>query len=321
MSYSNDPSAQSSEPSNNSAPKKNLTGYIILIVLLLGTWAYFMWDKSKNTQAKEELQTKLTSSDSTNNVLQTEYNAALQRLDELTTVNESMDSLVKARNGEIEAMKSNIQKLLRKDKKSAADLAEAKRLIGELNTQINGYVQEIEKLKGENLQLQNEKTQLTTEKENLQKDIEQTRQEKDVAEKQLDVASTLVATNISMMTLDIRKGGKEVEREKARRVDMLRLTFDVFNRVGNDGEKELFVIITDPTGKVVSNAALGSGNFTTREEGDKLFTKKITVDFLAGKAVPVSMDWNPGANFVAGQYKAEIYNNGFLIGFGTRTLK
>jgi len=322
MSYSNESSPVSG--AKNSSNSKTTAIYVVLILLLLATLAllFVIWnDKTKKEEENSSLQTQLSASDSSRNLLKLEYDAAIQRLDDLSQMNKSMDSLVRERNTEIQTMKKKIQKLLNSENKSAADLAEAKRLISELNGKINGYVQEINQLRGENMQLKNEKEVLIGENETLQKNIQKTTEEKEAAEEQLDVASTLVATNISLVAIDERKNGKEVQRDKARRVDLLRLTLDVFNRVGGDGEKDLYIIITDPSGSVVSNATLGSGSFTTREEGDKLFTKKVSINFRAGSAVPITIDWKPETNLTKGQYKVEVYNNGFPIGSETKTMK
>jgi hypothetical protein len=218
-------------------------------------------------------------------------------------------------------MKSRIQQLLNKQNKSAADLAEAKRLINELNNKISGYVSEIEVLKGENLQLRTEKEEITVQKQALQTQYDQTTAEKKAVEEKLDVASTLNASNINIVTIDERRNGKEKEKDVAKRVDKIRLTFSVFNRVGEDATKDVFVVITDPEGKIVSNEALGSGSFTTRDEGDKVFTKKVSVNFSAGKSAPVNVEWKPGTKFIQGTYKVDVYNNGFKIGEGSKTLK
>ena len=155
----------------------------------------------------------------------------------------------------------------------------------------------------------------------MQQEYDQTKEQKKVVEEKLDVASTLNANNINVVTIDERKNGKEVEKDKAKRVDKIRVTFDVFNRVGDDGTKEVYVVITDPSGTVVSNEALGSGRFTTRDEGEKVFTKKSNVTFSAGKTVPLSLEWKPGTKFLEGNYKVSIYNNGFKIGEGSKSLK
>ncbi len=321
MTYSNYPSASPQE--TPPSPKKDSRAIIygLLIAALLGTWGYIIWDKSKENQ-EDVLQTaQLATSDSSKNAIQTEYNAALQRLDELTSMNSSMDSLVKSKNSEVENLKTRIKSLMSKQNKTTADLAEAKRLINELNSKISGFVQEIEVLRVENLQLKTEKQELTTQKEVLQQEYDQTKEQKKVVEEKLDVASTLNANNINVVTIDERKNGKEVEKDKAKRVDKIRVTFDVFNRVGDDGTKEVYVVITDPSGTVVSNEALGSGRFTTRDEGEKVFTKKSNVNFSAGKTVPLSLEWKPGTKFLEGNYKVSIYNNGFKIGEGSKSLK
>lgn len=322
MTYSNYPSATPGE-TPPSTPKNDNRSIIygLLIAALLGTWGYIIWDKSKTKEMTTQLQSQLSITDSSKNAIQNEYNSALQRLDELTTMNSSMDSLVKTKNSEVANMKSRIQTLLNKQNRTAADLAEAKRLINELNSKISSYVQEVETLKGENLQLKTEKQEITTQKEALQVQYDQTSAEKKVVEEKLDVASTLNASNINIVTIDERKNGKEKEKDVAKRVDKIRLTFNVTNRVGEDGTKDVFVVITDPTGQVVSNEALGSGRFTTREEGERVFTKKTSVSFVAGKTTPISIEWKPGTKFAEGLYKVEVYNNGFKIGEGSKTLR
>lgn len=322
MAYSNYPSATPQDTPPQAPKKDNRTLiYGLLIAALLGTWGYMIWDKSKAKETTTQLQSQLVTSDSSKNALQTEYNSALQRLDELTTMNASMDSLVKTKNSEVSNLKNRIHGLLNKQNKTAADLAEAKRLINELNSKITGYVQEIEVLKGENLQLKTEKQELTTKNQVLQTQYDQTTAEKKVVEEKLDVASTLNASNISIVTIDERRNGKEKEKDVAKRVDKIRLTFSVFNRVGEDATKDVFIVITDPTGQIISNEALGSGRFTTRDEGERVYTKKASVSFSAGKSAPVSIEWKPGTKFVEGTYKVEIYNNGFKIGEGSKALR
>lgn len=321
MTYSNYPSAGPQE--NPQPPRKDSRSLIygLLIAALLGTWGYIIWDKSKTKELTTQLQSQLTTSDSSKNAVQNEYNAALQRLDELTSMNSSLDSLVKSRNSEVENLKSRISGLLKKQNRTEAENAQLKSMIKDLNDKISSYVQEIEVLRGENLQLKTEKEELITQKETLIREKDQTIQEKKAVEEKLDVASTLNASNINIVTIDERRSGKEVEKERAKRVDKIRVTFDVFNRVGDDATKDVYVVIVDPAGTVISNEALGSGRFTTRDEGEKVFTKKASVNFSAGKSAPVSLEWKPGTKFTGGTYKISIYNNGFKIGEASKSLK
>jgi hypothetical protein len=321
MTYSNYPSgSQQEKPATPGKDNRNMI-YGILIVALLGTWGYLVFDKSKSKETTSQLQSQLITTDSSRNAVQNEYNAALQRLDELTSMNTSLDSLVKTKNSEVASLKSRIQSLLNKQNKSAADLAEAKRLINELNGKISDYIAEVETLRGENLQLKTEKEEVIVQKAVIQREYDSTKVVKQQVEEKLDVASTLNASNINLVAIDERRSGKEVEKDVAKRVDKIRLSFNVYNRVGDDGTKDVFVVVTDPNGNVISNEALGSGMFVTREEGEKTFTQKSNVTFAAGQTVPVTVEWKPGTKFMEGNYKVAIYNNGFKIGETNKSLK
>jgi len=308
---------------STTAPKKDNQKlfYIVLTAALLGSWSYIFYDQAQSKKMQSELQSKIERSDSAKTALQKEYDAALIRLDELTTMNSSLDSLVKTKNSELDNMKSRIQKLLNKQNRSEADLAEAKKLIEQLNGQITGYVAEIEKLKGENQQLQNDKQELITQKDALQQEYDKTKKEKQETEDKLDKASTLFASNIAIAALDVRKSGKEVEKTKAKKVDKLKLTFDVYSRAGAESVKDLYIIIKDPSDKTVLLESMGPTTFETRNEGEKEFSKKVAVNFKPDKFSPVALEWKPTTRLTGGTYKVFIYNNGFKIGDDTIILK
>lgn len=295
--------------------------YILLTIALIGSWGYIFYDQAQAKKYQAELQAKISSTDSARNALQKEYDAALGRLDELSAMNTSLDSLVKTKDNELAAVKGRIQGLLSKQNKTKADLEEAKKLIDELNGKISGYVTEIDRLKGENLQLTNEKNELITQKDALQKDYEKTQKEKAETEEKLDQASTLFASNIKIAAIDVRNSGKEVEKTKAKKVDKLRLSFDVYSRAGAESVKDLYIIIKDPSGKTVNIDEMSSGKFTTRESGELDFTKKVAVNFKPDKFSPVAMEWKPTTRLAGGTYKVNIYNNGYQIGEETIVLK
>ena len=58
----------------------------------------------------------------------------------------------------------------------------------------------------------------------------------------------------------------------------------------------------------------------TRTDGDKSFTAKIPVDYTQGQRKPVQHSIRQ-EDFQTGNYKIEIYHNGFKIGEGVRSLK
>jgi hypothetical protein len=82
----------------------------------------------------------------------------------------------------------------------------------------------------------------------------------------------------------------------------------------------MYIMVTAPDGKVISDASLGSATLTTRTEGDKPFTTKVPVEYEQGTRKSVQFPIR-AADFQSGDYKIEIYHNGFKIGEGVRTLK
>lgn len=135
------------------------------------------------------------------------------------------------------------------------------------------------------------------------------------------VYSTLNASNIAISPIHEKSNGKEKVTTTAKRVNKLVISFDVDNRIAQTGQTDVYVCITGPDGQPVSVPALGSGTFTTREEGDKVFTAKVPVDIEAGKKKSVQFAWKQNSDFKIGSYKIEIYHNGFKIGEGTKELK
>lgn len=319
MSTTNYPSAtpQSQPPRKDS---KNLI-IALLAVGILGTWGYFLYDKNKSDKNLAQVQKEYITVDSAKNELDKSYSAALGRLDSLTGYNNELEGKLTERNSEIKKLRGRIDGLIKKQNLTAAEKKEAEKLIAELNEKITGMEQEIERLKTENTQLN---TDLTTEKgktTQLTTDLQTTTTAKQELEQKVDVASTLNASNIAVTPVNETKSGKEKVTATAKKVDKLVISFDVDNRIVQSGSTDVYVCITSPDGKPVSVEALGSGSFTTREDGEKVFTAKVPVDFEQGKKKHVEFAWKQNSEFLKGNYKIEVYHNGFKIGEAVRELK
>jgi len=76
-------------------------------------------------------------------------------------------------------------------------------------------------------------------------------------------------------------------------------------------------MVTAPDGKVIADP---SNTVTTRNEGDRTYTSKSTINYEQGTRqsikIPLRQD-----HFQTGNYKIEIYQNGLKIAEGVRTLK
>jgi peptidoglycan hydrolase CwlO-like protein len=319
MSTTNYPSATpQSQP-----PKKDFKNLVIglLAAGFLGTWGYLLWNNNKQEQIQQSQQTQIAKVTDEKGTLQKNFDDALVRLDSLTGSNNRLQSQLTGANSDIAKKKAEIRSILNKRNATAAELSRAKSLINELNGKISDLEKQVADLTAQNTQLTADKTQLTADKDKLTSDLQTTNMAKEDLEKKVDIASTLNASNIAITPVHDRKNGKEKVTTTAKRVDKLIISFDVNNRIAQNGQTDVYVCITGPDGKPISVPALGSGTFASRDEGDKIFTAKVPVDIEAGKTKSVQFAWKQNTEFQKGNYKIEIYHNGFKIGEGVRELK
>ena len=252
--------------------------------------------------------------------LESLYKFTLDKYDSVSIANNDLNGKLTTKQTEITKLKSEINSILKKKNASQAELARAKGLIDELNAKIEGLEAEVVRLTGENQTLTTEKATLTVERDSLQTNLVTTQSEKKVLEETVDVGSTFSASNIAITPINEKNGGKEKETTSAKRVDKLVVSFDVENRITKSGPADMYVMVTAPDGKVISTEPTGAGTFTTREEGDKAFTSKITVNYEQGTRQNVQVPLYQ-EKFQTGDYKIQVYHNGFKIGESVRTLK
>lgn len=245
------------------------------------------------------------------------YSDAELRLDSLTGVNNNLQSDLQK---QIESNRNEIRKILNDKNATAADLQRARQLISSLNGQIASLQAENAKLTGENQVLAANNTQLSTEKQVLEQNLQTSSLEKEELTQTIDVGSTFSASNIQITPVNEKGNGKEKTTTTAKRVDKLVVSFDVENRIARSGPADMYIIVTAPNGQVVSDASLGSSTLSTRTDGDKSFTTRVPVDYTQGTRQPVSFSIRQ-QDFQTGNYRIEVYHNGFKIGEGVRSLK
>jgi len=310
------------EPYNTPAP--NNTKNIVIGVLaagIIGLSGYLIVDKNKTGEVIHQQETQIASVSEEKSNVQKSFDASLARLDSMSSANKGLESKLTAKNSEIAKVKTEIRSILNKKNATASELARAKKLIDSLNGQIESMQAEVARLTQENQTLSNDKVVLTQEKEKLTSDLTATTVVKEDLEKKVDVASTLNASNIQITPINVKNNGKEKVSTVAKRVDKLVVSFDVDNRIAQPGMTDVYVLVIGPDGKPLAGDAQGSGTFTTRDEGDKSFTAKVPVDIETAKKKNVEFAFKPGSNFQQGNYTIQIYQNGFKIGEGTRSLK
>jgi hypothetical protein len=294
----------------------------ILILAIIGSWLYFYTINNKNTTVIAANEVKSTADDSSKKAIQAEFDLISVKVDSITSANTQLSGELLAKTNEIIALKTNIVSILKKDNASKTEIAKAKTMIASLNSQLTSLTADLEKAQAENKELtaQNENLNsqnqsLNSQNTNLNTNLVSTTKEKDRIQ---DIASTLHASSFSLQPFRIKEDGSEKITNNTRRANTLRLSFQIDkNKITPSGTQELYICVTAPDGKSIGDGV----SFPTREDGQKVYSNLLTIQYEQNVTYPVNYDIKQGSKLAEGDYKVEIYNNGFKIGEGKTTLK
>lgn len=301
--------------------------YLGIIALLLAAGIYLFVTKNEAEQERETLGNELATVSNDKATVETEYNAALARLDEMKGESIQMDSLLNDRNAEVQELKEKIKSILDNKNASESELKQANKMIAQLKSKMDDFQKTITALKQENIELTEDKKQLTEEKTQLTNEQENLKEEKKQIEKTLEktveTASILHASDFKMEAINKKKNllgkDKEIETGKARKADLIRFSFDLDdNRVSESGEKVVYICVYKPNGGIAGN----SYKFKLSNGTEKGYTTSKTIFYKQGEKVnDITTEWVPNEDFEKGNYKVEVYHMGYKIGSENVTLK
>lgn len=303
-------------PEQNENKSKPIVYWVIIAVLLVACVALFI---SKNQMAEENaantkmLQSQIDSVRTDRASLQSDFDAASAKIDQLVSQNAKLDSNLQKDQAEMLAMQAKIKGMLSKSNASAAELKKARKMINELTDKTARYEARIAELEAENRNLTNKNVVLTRERDST---VTQ-----NIAIKR--IGSVLHASNIRMEPIHKKKNGKEKETARAKKVDVLRIKFDIDeNRIAESGNKQIYLRIVGPDGSVMSSSTNNSGKMTTAKGEQVSFSIMKEVALVKEQPIKdVVIDWNQEGDFLRGNYMIEIFSEGYKVGMGNVTLK
>ncbi|UAY52019.1 hypothetical protein [Ferruginibacter albus] len=299
--------------------KNVIIGILTAALILVG--GYLIVDKNRSGETIQTQQSQIAKVTDEKSDLQKSFDASLVRLDSMTNFSNTLQTKLAESNQEIDKTKAEIRSILNKKNATAAELNKAKSLIADLNGKITDMQNQIAQLTQDNQMLTQDKATLTQAKDKLTQDLATSDSSNKALSNKVDVASTLNASNISITPVKIKGSGKEKVTTTAKRVDKMVISFDVDNRIAQTGATDVYVCVIGPDGKPVIQDSSAASTFTTREEGDKPYSAKVTVDIETAKKKNVEFAFKPSSQFQEGSYTIQIYQNGFKIGEGTKELK
>lgn len=301
----------------NPQPQKDTKKiYILLavIALLIGT-NIFLWLQKDKTETRFEQ----TSDEKVK--LQAQLDQLEIELSEATANADSMSASLIAKDEELKAKVAQLQSALRRGNMTAAELERARNEIDQLRYYIKKYQDEIINLKKENEMLASENTGLkkTVESEQ-QKSSELLNQNISLSNK-VAVASMLKTTSLNATGVRYRSNGKEVETDRVKTLEKIKVTFNVAdNQVAPKGMRDFYVRIINPEGKAEVVTDANDSKFTA--DGSELqYSAKASYNFENKSGETYTIYWKKSSSINPGVYTITVYSDGSSIGSTTITLK
>ncbi len=291
----------------------------ILGFLLLGSLGYNYYQTNQQREETEILALDLKDTKNAKEKLQDQLDSLSGEFERTRSEMEVRDSLLSKRDAEIFDKQREIQNILNKGEVSESELKQAKRMIAALNADIARFKQEIVELQHKNDSLLVENETLHTEKNSITEEL--TTQKEKAQKTESNIRSTFSVSNYKITGLRVKNSGKEVETDKAKRIDKLRVSFELDpNEWAESGEKEVFISIYKPDGTLGKFKDSSPGELETWSLGKIDYSDKLKFNYVKGEPKSISFDWED-YNFPVGKYKIDLYQNGFKIGQKTLDLK
>jgi hypothetical protein len=279
----------------------------ILAVLLVGSLVCIF----KMTSDAKTQQTVLTTTLSEKESVMKDLAALKATYDTAIAENKTMsDELIAEREKVV-----NLMSDLKKSKGDAASMAKYKNQYNALQTKMKGMMQEIEGLKKDNSKLTTQRDSTVTVLGESKKYNEVLVGQNEELAKTVEVASKLSVLNLKTSAYKLRSSGKQIETDKASRVDILKISFTIAeNRVAKSGDKTYYVQVIDSKNNVL-------GERKTESFGDKSLTYSfLTTVKFENKTVDVSQDL-AGKDFEKGTYFVNVFDKGELVSKSSFSLR
>lgn len=147
---------------------------------------------------------------------------------------------------------------------------------------------------------------LEKDKKNLNQQIEREKLNSLKKDNLIKYASKLSISNFILKGVKVRRNGKEVQTDKASRIDKLEVSFDINeNLLAETGEKELYLVVHLPDKTLATFSNKASGTFLLDGE-QKVYSEKLMINYINGTNVTVTTQWE-NDDFQRGNYVLEVY--------------
>lgn len=298
---------------------------IVLSVLVIGLSGILLYESLNTEMSEIEIRQQFSH-------LKDEYKQIEKDLD--MAIND-----LEINNQEIIAQKEKIGRLIRKNNITEEELNQAKKMMKNLSEVVlKSYKSKVRNLEEKEGGLAKEKESLAQQILKIQKKVEEINdrynkekrsskmKEHIIREKeeQINYASRLILSNFILNGFKVRNSGKEIQTDKASRIDRIKVSFDIVpNKLVESGVKKIYTIIKKPSGDIVTFVNQDTGEFIFENKRMK-YSDELKFSYTSGEEKTLEFTWD-NEDFERGDYVMEVYektkNKIVLIGKAIKSLR
>ena len=291
----------------------------MLSVGLVGTWIYHLYDKTQYSQRKNEVYIKdsIAVAQGVQDSLQKIYSSTINTLDaQLDSTKNTAGVLqgeLSTKLAEINRLRAEIASILKRNNFKKEDLDLARRKTVELQ-------QLVAELQSKNITIEEEKKQITdvldkvnVQVKNLEGNVQNLTQENRALAEKVNLASAFVISELKLSPVMV-KNDKEQETNQAKKTSKLVISFAVQNNVTDYENADVFVVITQPDGRILKNEDVWDATTINLQNGSRInYTRKVRFEYRKGESKQLIFSLN-AEEYLKGTYTMQIYHNGYMIG-------
>lgn len=297
----------------------------LLSIGLVFTWVYHLYDKTQystpniNVNKIDTITVAKEIQDSLQKVYSHTINNLDAQLDSTKSTAGQLQNQLATKLKEINRLRTEISAILKKNDFTKEDLELARSKTVELQSLVA-------ELQNKNSTVEEEKKQLSavlentnTVVKNLTGTVQKVEQENKVLIEKVNIASSFVASELKLSPVAV-KNEREQETYQAKKASKLVISFTVQNNITDYENADVFIVITQPNGKVLRNEDVWETSTATLQNGSRInFTRKIRFEYQKGERKSLIFSLNP-EEFLSGTYTLQVYHNGYIIGQSMKTL-
>ncbi len=305
------------QPEIKNHPKggnSNLWMYIVIVIMALGIIGVSLWLLSVKSTMNELLAEK----EMQKVELQGELNTLLSAHEKIKLAyGEASDSL-QVMDSVINANAKEIKKMLN----FKWEYYKIKKKMSRLQVIAQGYVRQMDSIVTINKDLTEENLQIKEEIKIEKRKNKKLTETTEALNNKVVEASVLQVYNLKSSAIHKKGGGKEIETDKVRRVDLIKICLSIGeNSIIEPGEKTIYFRIAQPNEKILVKSRNDESSFMYNGEKLQYSIKKV-IDY-ENSAIDLCVRWvkRSSKEMKPGLYHVDIFEDNNIIGETTFTLK